>query len=398
MSPPSKLTESLAVDPAGLLALDADVQQVLLQGEDSPPVVVLARQLAELNHAWTLHYDGHVRLTRKLSGLDRLLERLEALQETAAAEAERSAGRWQLLLGVVQRRLEQWQQERGAIAQLQAAAHDRDRQAALLTSRARFVLHRYVRHFAGHGRRNRDLQRLSEMHADLQAFFEQLRPLATRGIHLRTVAEEIGAVGGFVQFFAAELAEIGAARQAGSLNDQSNTWGSVLQTLKEGWQSEVLSTERTLRRPALVQRYATAMDEALEGLMTIRHANLPDVHEQRLQEAATLAARWQDEATATAAAATEWTGEARRAALLARAQNLYVAWRSQTRLEPQPGDRSWLGPLCDQLDEVERQWTDAALQAASHDADLLASDDLAWIRDTLVAMERAFDAAALVGP
>jgi hypothetical protein len=54
--------------------------------------------------------------------------------------------------------------------------------------------------------------------------------------------------------------------------------------------------------------------------------------------------------------------------------------------------------LCDQLDEVERQWTDTAEQNSNNDTDLLASDDLAWIRDTLVAMERAFDAAALVGP
>ena len=245
-----------------------------------------------------------------------------------------------------------------------------------------------------HHCRSRDAALLREMRADLQGFFAQLRPLATAGIHLRTVAEEIGAVGGFVQFFDSELGELTAARMAGSLADQSDTWGMVLRTLREGWQVEVMSLQRPLRRPELVQRYASAMDEALEGLLTIRHANLPDAHERRVQEAATLAAQWQEEADATRAAVEATPPYVRRAQLLDRARDLYIAWRSQTRPEPQPGDRGWLGPLCDQLDEIERQWT----ELAAAETDVQVGDELAWLRDMLVAMERAFDAAAMVGP
>lgn len=380
--------------------LDASLQPIVAETGASQPVVLLARELAALQHAFVLRYEGHVRLTRRLSGLDTLIAQLQGLQARALQAAPAQEGRWPLLLDVMERRLAQWQEERGAIAQLQAASHSRDREAALLTSRARFVLHRFVRHFAGQSRRSRDAALLREMRDDLQAHFAQLRPLATAGIHLRTVAEEIGAVGGFVQFFEAELGELAAARMAGSLADQSDTWGMVLRTLRDGWQVEVGQLERRLRRPALVQRYASAMDEALEGLLTIRHANLPDAHERRVQEAATLAAQWQEEADTTQAVVAATSDDERRALLLSRARDLYIAWRSQSRPEPQPGDQSWLRPLCDQLDEIERQWTllVAQMPADGYEPDgpqHQASDDLAWLRDTLVAMERAYDGAAV---
>lgn len=340
------------------------------------------------------HYAGQVRMTRDLAGLDVLMAALEELRKRAVAESGQSEGRWQALLDLIDRRLGEYQSERGAVAQIQASATPSDRQAAQLTARARLVLHRFVRHFAGQPRKTRDIQRLHEVLADLEALFDRLRPVA-HAIQLRSVAEEIGAVGGFLDLLRAEEHELLLARRSGSLLQQSQNWINLLTILDASWQSEVLAQPRLTRRPGLVSRYVAAMDGIVDGLMTTRHANLPDEHEMSLAAAARELVRWQDDLAALEAERLATEPALLAEALWQRAQELWQDYAGTQRPAPDNAlaaaeERRYLSQLADQLDELERQLSDLHDQAPA----LIAAPRLAWVRDSLVAIEQAHDLLA----
>ncbi len=364
---------------------------------DSPqpqlePIAALARDANRLHEAYQLRYSGHVRLTRDLAGLDRLIADLRDVQDRAERAAASSEGRWPALLGILARRLEEYEVERGAVAQIQAAASRNDRHASALTSRARLVLHRYVRHFAGHSRRDRDLERLREMAADLQQLADALHPLAQH-IHLRTVAEEIGGVLGFVAFFRAEFAEISEARRSGGVAMQSAVLLQLVERLHGDWQREVTSQPPETRRIALVQRYLDAMDGVLEGLATVNHANLPDEHQAGLNQASQLLAVWRAEHASTVAVHGQLTPPERAEALWQRADALWQVFRGRWTGELQhPSEVPWLAEIADCLDEIERQLFVIASDPLAGAA-LVDADRLARLTDALVLVERTCDAA-----
>ncbi|MBM4341854.1 MAG: hypothetical protein FJ100_00555 [Deltaproteobacteria bacterium] len=346
----------------------------------------MARAANQLHDDYLLRYAGHVRLTRDLPGLDRLIAGMRQVQSLAQANAGQSQGRWQSLLGIVERRLDEYTHERGAVAQIQAAAGTNDRRASRLTSRARLVLHRYVRHFAGQARRDRDVQRLREMTNDLEALALALRPVSA-GIHLRSVAEEIGAVQGFVEFFRAEMDEIQLARRSGGRAEQSATMASVLDGLQHAWTREVADQPVATRRLGLCTRYVAAVDEVLEGLLTIAHANLPVEHDTAVRAATAALDAWQRETERTLAAQRALSPQARAEALWNRADALFAEFRGRWTGEYRhPSERQWIADMADALDEAERQLTDLAAEV-----ELVPADRLARLRDALVLVEKTYD-------
>jgi hypothetical protein len=358
------------------------------------PIAALAREMNQIHSEFHHHYAGQVRMTRDLAGLDVLLAALEGLRGRAVAESGQSEGRWQALLDLIDRRLGEYQSERGAVAQIQASATPTDRQAAQLTARARLVLHRFVRHFAGQGRKTRDIERLREILRDLDGLFAQLRPIA-HAIQLRSVAEEIGAVGGFVDLLRAEEHELTLARRSGSLLQQSQNWQELLSIASAGWSAELLATPRALRRPGLAARYVAALDGVVDGLMTTRHANLPDEHELALAAAARELVRWQDDLQALEAERIAAEPVLLAEALWQRAQELWQDHAGTQRGAPDNAlaaaeERRYLSQLADQLDELERQLS----ELHDHSPALAAAPRLAWLRDSLVAVELAHDQLA----
>ncbi len=345
----------------------------------------LLHRLDELHLRFQLHFVDHVRLTRDLRRLDALIAESEALAVEADAAAQVAPeDDWQRVALAQARRLETYVEARGAIAQAHAVAGLRDREASLLTGRGRLVLHRYVRHFAGQQRRTRDPGRLQEMIDDLLALWRQLEPLATR-LQVPSVAEEVSAVGQFIGFFMAERDELRTAWRAGDRAAQSAAQAEILATLEADWQALVLATPRHLRRLGLLDRLITTLDQSLETLMALRHANLPDAHEALVQRAAARLVAWQDERAATARA--QLDAPPPLAELHAQAQALFQAWRQRVAGDKAKRDRAWLALQCDRLEEVERLLT--AHAGGLEDA------ELAWVRDILVAMERSFDAVVV---
>ncbi len=338
-------------------------------------------RLDELHLRFQLHFLDHVRLTRNLRQLDALILESQALA-LDAAEAARLLPNddWTRVSLAQQRRLEVYEDARGAIAQAHAVAGLRDREASLMTARGRLVLHRYVRHFAGQTRRTRDPGRLKEMIGDLLALWKHLEPLATR-LQVPSVAEEVSAIGQFIGFFLAEQEELTKAWQSGSRFEQAEGLEEVVANLQSDWQALVLSTPRELRRVALLDRLIATLDQALEHLMALRHANMPEELEVLVQHAAELLVAWQDERALTVAA--QDSAPVDDAALHALGRDLYVTWRQQIAGEKAKRDRQWLAVHCDRVEEVERLLTARAGG--------LENDELAWLRDILVAMERSYD-------
>lgn len=355
--------------------------------DPNAPITGFTREVNELHHAFHFRFAGHVRLTRDLAALERLVADLELVRARIGAEAFQSEGRWQALMDMVDRRLDEYRAERGAVAQLQAASTPSDRRASVLTSQARIVLHRFTRHYAGQPRKSRDLARMREMVADLAQLFEGLRPLAEH-IHLRTVAEEIGAVGGLLDLLRAEEREISGARRAGSLLDKSRNWQDLLAKVQTDWQREVLSQARPLRRPGLVQRYVDELDGILEGLMTVRHANLPDEHELATARAATLLARWHDELAAVRTERDALTAADLARLLWTAAQEAWQRFVERWSGEPfSAPEIAWLRDLADAVEELERQLASLACPGFEGVPDAR----LASLRDGLVTIERTLD-------
>lgn len=272
----------------------------------------------------------------------------------------------------------------------------RDRDASVLTARARLALHRYVRHFAGLPKRTRDLARLREIISDLQDLQDQLDPMIGR-IQVPSVGEEIAALAAFQAFLQAEMTETQTVlRHCGRLA-LSEALGQVADELHRAWQAEVLSEDRPLRRPGLLRRLIGAADEVLDGLMAVGHANLPPEHEERVARVARALVRWQDELAASEAARAALSQGELRLRLLTRAHDLFRQYREQLSGAHAHRDLRAIAVLCDRADEVERQLTEL-------DQPLLDEDfhrELAWLRDVLVAMCRTFDqvnAALVEGP
>lgn len=352
-----------------------------------PTVTDLQRRLDDLHLRFQLHFADHVRLTRDLPSLDRLIAEVEAVVEQARALVPpQPDAAWSRLFESAERRMRTYVEARGAIAQAQSVTGLRDRDASLLTARSRLVLHRYVRHFAGQDRRTRDPGQMDEMIADLLALFEQMRPLLSR-IQVPSVGEEIDAVGQFLGFFHAERREIDTAWNSGGRDDQSKALGAVADELYAAWNLLILGEERSLRRPALLDRLVASLDRVLEALMTIRHANMSEDHEVRIARAARELVRWQDERAASLEARQTVTQAELAEALQARAMTVFRTWRETLSGDLASRDLGQLRGLCDRMDEIERQLTDLETQAPN----LVGAGQLAWVRDVLVAMERTFD-------
>jgi hypothetical protein len=341
----------------------------------------LLKQLDALHLRFQLHFADHVRLTRDLRLLDALIAEGQAIAAQAAeVQPPEPDDAWLRLSLAMQRRLELYTEARGAIAQAHAVAGLRDREASLLTGRGRLVLHRYVRHFAGQSRRTRDPGRLQEMIDDLLNLWRQLEPLAKR-LQVPSVAEEVSAVGQFIGFFMAERDELQKAWRSGSRLEQADGLAEVVANLQADWQLLVLPTPRPLRRLALLDRLIGTLDDALGGLMALRHANMPDTHETLVQRASELLVQWHDERALTAEA--QALAPAESSQLRALGRELFQDWRGRIAGEKSKRDRTWLAVQCDRLEEVERLLTERAGG--------LEDPELAWIRDALIAIERSHD-------
>ena len=352
------------------------------------PITLLAREANRLHDEFQVHFAGQVRLTRDLAALDELLAAVAELQLRADAATGHSEGRWEALRAILTRRAEDYHAERGAVAQIQAAASRSDRMASALTSRARLVLHRYVRHFAGQSRRGRDRQRLVEMLADLHQLAAALHPMLSV-IHLRSVAEEIEGVLGFVGFFADELEQISTAEHSGGVAAQAQLGQQLCAALCAGWQTEVVGQPEQTRRPALLRRYAVGLDAVIAAMLAVDHANLPDAHRAAIDEATVILGHWQAEAAQADALRAALSPEQVVGALWNRADALWQLFRGRWggALQHQ-SELQWLTEMADAMEEVERQLTACSLTGAD-----VAAARLTNLRDNLVYIERCFDTA-----
>jgi hypothetical protein len=336
-----------------------------------------AERLSELEATYRLRFHGHGRLTRDVRVLDGLRSALLGLADDPATDEALHARIAQLR--------EDWQNDRAGIAQAQAQANAAELQASHLTLQARLVLHRYVRHFSGRPRRNRDQALLAEIVADLQRIGGQLRPLRAQ-LQLTVVQQEVDAIGEFIGFFLSERGEVAAAWQAGSLADRSRAAAECIEELAATWQALVASTPPALRRPETLQRMVASLAAALDTLHGLQHANLPAVHSERIARASGLSSTWQSETDRSAAARARLPTAELGQVLAAHAAEVVVEWQAS----PDASVEVLCG-WCDRLDDLERQ-----LRALT--PEYVAAEVVDGVRDALVVLERSHDLRSPVQP
>jgi hypothetical protein len=338
-----------------------------------------------LHLRFQLHFADHGRLTRELPHLDALI----AEAEDVGVEAYRLAppeppADWLRLLDAVDRRLHTYRQARGAIAQAHAAAGLRDRDVSRLTSRARLVVHRYVRHFAPCLHGNCCIDRMAEIISDLEHLEQQVHPLAAR-LQVPSVAGEVVEMYEYLIFLRRERKAIVQAKSTADALARVAGLYTVARFADRDWQDLVAPVPPGLVRLRLVDRLVRALDRTLEGMMTLQ---LDAEHDAAVALAATRLVGWQEWRARVARVHAAQRPEELVEGLRHRAREVFDRWREQLQGAPAKRDRLRLVMLCDALDEVEGALT--ALEPRG----VVPPDLLAWVRDALVAMTRSYDQVA----
>ncbi|MCO4761537.1 MAG: hypothetical protein KC502_08545 [Myxococcales bacterium] len=198
--------------------------------------------------------------------------------DALVAEGHRGAA---LSAQVARGRIAGWQSGLERATASERDATEADRALATLLTRARLVLHRYARHFGGQHRATRDLSRLVEARIALVALTRRAQPLAIQASD-PLLQQEARALPRFIEFLVQEQGEISDGLGSAGRLEQAQALGAICATLQDGWLAEVKAVHRLARRPGLLDRYIGAIDEVLGRMGAVRHANLPDAHEQAI--------------------------------------------------------------------------------------------------------------------
>jgi hypothetical protein len=352
----------------------------------------LQQQLDTTHEQYNLHFAGQMRTTRSTHMMGLMIEAAQTIErDTARIEANGDAKVRQELLSLCGERLELYRNELKAIETARSDAGEDGIEAALLGTRANFIFHRYVRHFAGKGRATRDLSLLKEMGDDLVEIRDQMRELAKRGASSGD-SDDLKVVIDYIELFAAEKSEIIAARDAGTLEEQEGTLAELANDQFTLYSQHFAGQSRVSRRPEMLKRMIGALESVLvrmEALQEIGH------HSEHNQQNTNIVRErldmWRTELVAV-------QNQRQQTPLLAMVEALgegvdpvLAAYNENFAGQGREGrSRDLLTALCDGLAELERQME----RIGSVERLTVNERNLQMIRDALVMFEKEWQAIA----
>ncbi len=290
---------------------------------------------------------------------------------------------------VGRQRLAGWQSALTRAVEAHAAASPSDHDLARLLTRARLVLHRYARHFGGQHRATRDLGRLVEARQDLVALLRQARPLAAVTAS-PALQDEARALPRFVEFLVQEQGEISDGLANAGRLDQARSLGAIAATVEDGWTHEVLPVHRLARRPGLLDRQLQSAQEVVDRMRAIRHANLPQAHEDAIETVSSWLPTWRAELDTTLAEQQHGGLERCLAAVEAQADATLERVDDEVRHGvPVDEDVASLRARCDRADELLTRLAELA-EAGVSSAGAVARRDR--LTDALTWLGRRYDA------
>lgn len=370
-------------------------QQAAVPGPDRS---VQAR-IDACHEQYILHFVGQPRLTRDVAMLDSLIGELTPMLEQLPI----SEHAMRKELG---ERLADYNTERHAIVTSQERAGPQGRAAAHLKLRVGFVMHRYVRHFAGQPRATRDLGLLQEIIADLGLLVAPVKHLARLEENSGHGAQEsaaalvkvLAALQQSQGHLAAEAEAIAALRrpnkgpvQEAQARSDALTLAQAANTVFAAYQGLVIDRPRLVVRPELIGRLARALADlhgAMQGLMD---AGWEDAgHKENCVIMADHHRTWLEEQQETLRVRRQHTMDEIAHALVAEADVILGEYNQTIAGQQLVAERRGsLIVLCDRMDELQRQMQGVP-QAPGHQH----HEHNAWVlTDALSMLNATFDGA-----
>ncbi len=350
----------------------------------------LEHRLSHHDVEYQLHFAGRSRLTRDLSRMERLLAGAQAVLAEARQLTGVPAPQRAALVGKAEHQSGIYATERDAIAAAQREAGPAGRQAAVAAQRAHYVVHRYIRHFAGQSRSTRDVFLLLDLIACLEPLAAEMERLGAAT--MSSAQEELRWVQTHLAQFREERKAIAQASTDASPDEQVSVLAQIANGLFASYRTHFANQPRVTRRPELLARLIQSAEQVgdrmealrLQGLQDANNEGNLDIVAQRLQA-------WRTELTAIRT-------ERQRTSLTALVADLETAANAELESyaehfagqDRSSRDLGRLAAICDRLDEIERQLT--RLDEVQEMPVLVAR--LATVRDALSLYQDEYDAIA----
>ncbi|MCB9727018.1 MAG: hypothetical protein H6744_05885 [Deltaproteobacteria bacterium] len=320
------------------------------------------------------------RATRDLAEIDRILAEARALVEEAKALPDGG----QALLPVLEERAKHYAMERDAIREARAAGPVQ-LEAAVLGTRANFLIARYHRHFAGHERRTRDLGLLDELIDEAEGLQRGMARLVARA-NLDDLRKDLEIVSENLAIYRNEREAVAEAQAAGTPQDRAGLLATLANQQFAIYQARFAGRSRLTRRAGLLERMLGELGRIGGEMEALRAGGLADPgHARNIGIVAERRAAWRAELAAIEQAQAEASAPTRMDALGAEGNRLMAAYDADFAGQDRATrDPEAMSALADELGDVE-----AELTALATRFDLDPQDGpLGLVRDALHMFER----------
>ncbi|MBK7402651.1 MAG: hypothetical protein IPJ34_42100 [Myxococcales bacterium] len=239
----------------------------------SPTVDAIKEQLDEISGSYAARFAGHSRVTRDVAEMDDLVRRTEAVVRQLADLPKTALDSTVAELATqAKESLELYRNERIAIAEAKKGGGDVEEFAALGVS-ANAVFARWRRHFAGQSRATRDLGLLSEMIDDLTKINTRMVAISSKR-KAEGMQDDLDLVSNNIKLYVGERQEITKAREDATKEELGDIMAEVANSQFKVYQDHFAGMSRLTRRPQLLQRLVSNLEQAREKMKQLRSNGL----------------------------------------------------------------------------------------------------------------------------
>ncbi len=335
----------------------------------------------QIHNRYAFAFAGKPRATRRLEELDAILTDARHLRD----EVQRGGG--DELKALLAERLGVYEQERAAIAQVQAAG-PLVRAAAVLATRANVAFGVYRRAFAGQNRRTRDLALLD----DVVAWIAQIRDDASAlAVSIRDTAvhDDLDVMQRNLDAYTAERGMIAEAQQQGTPEERAGALADRANAQFETYRVHFAGRERLSRRPALLRRVIGALESIGGEMAALSSAGFEaEFHDKNRGIVAERLEAYRKELTAIGEVREKTDVDSLISALAREANAIMEEYQQHfAGKERATRDLTLLANLTDRMTEIERQmWDlDRALEDPTN------ARNLGIVHDMLLVYLREYD-------
>lgn len=319
----------------------------------------LGKELEALDAEYARDFAGQSRLTRDMDQIDRIIKKVQAMQDRIdqIPVAARGADLERLRSSVVEN-LKLYSTERQAIERAQAVGPAFEL-FSTESQNANFVFGRYIRHFAGKDRTTRDLALLAEMVEELKQIEKRMVGLLKEQ-RATDFERDLGVVRQNMAQYQEEIRLIEEAQAMGTPEEQAGLLATLANEQFKIYQTHFAGESRVSRRPALLMRVIATLKKVQAKMEALKAGGLSvEYNDKNIGIVTDRLAVYETELgeirkVRQATPMVEIMGE-----LGGAANKLFEEYRKNYADKARSSaDPERLGNICDKLAEVRRQMMD----------------------------------------